>query len=395
MFSHLQIRNRRERTLVGLADAVTMPVGWWSRRPPDQIRRVLLMRLERIGDLLMTLDAIGLARQLLPDARIDLAVGSWNAELARLLPGINRLEVMDVPWLARTGTGWSWGALIAGARRWKRQGYDLVLNFEPDIRSNFLSWLSGARRRAGYFTGGGGAFLTDSWAYAPTEHVSTNASRLVYRALQVADDDDKAGAVARLHLAVPDEAHARADALVPADTRLVGVHASGGRPSKQWHPDRFGDAVRRIAERRGATVVLTGNASDRPLVDAVAARLAGTPFVDLCGRADLTTLAAVLARLELLVTGDTGPMHLAAAVGTPVVALFGPSDPRRYGPTGPSHQVLRIDLPCSPCGLVRMPPAHCRDRVPECLDRMTVEMVLEAADRIGPPNSSAGRQITV
>ena len=199
MFSHLQIRNRRERTLVGLADAVTMPVGWWSRRPPDQIRRVLLMRLERLGDLLMTRDAIGRARQLLPAARIDLAVGSWNAELARLLPGINRLEVMDVPWLARTGTGWSWGALIAGARRWKRQGYDLVLNFEPDIRSNFLSWLSGGCRRAGYFTGGGGAFLTDSWAYAPTEHVSTNASRLVYRALQVDDDDAKAGAGARLH----------------------------------------------------------------------------------------------------------------------------------------------------------------------------------------------------
>ena len=82
------------------------------------------------------------------------------------------------------------------------------------------------------------------------------------------------------------------------------------------------------------------------------------------GRLDLVELAGLLASLDLLVTGDTGPMHLASAVDTPLVALFGPSDPRRYGPTSPRQRILRVDLPCSPCGQVRLPPERCRGHVP-------------------------------
>jgi len=391
MFAHLQIPNRRERLLVGLADLAAAPLAWWPARRSGPPRRVLLLRLERIGDLLMTLEAIGLVRRLAPDAAIDLAVGSWNGDLASLIPGVEAVDLVDVPWLARDGPGSSWPALVAHAWRWRRRRYDLVVNFEPDIRSNFLAWVSGARRRSGYSTGGGRAFLTNAWAYDPSVHVSTNAARLAGRALDAPETarTDRSGPI-RLHLT--DEVRARADALLPsAGTPLVGVHASGGRPSKQWHPDRFGDAVRQIAGRRGATVVLTGGAADRSLVDAVASRLEDTPVVDLAGRVDLVTLAAVLARLDLLVTGDTGPMHLAAAVGTSVVALFGPSDPRRYGPTGGPHEVLRVDLPCSPCGLVRMPPVRCRDRVPECLDGISVEAVVAAADRLLRPDSTDGR----
>jgi ADP-heptose:LPS heptosyltransferase len=79
------------------------------------------------------------------------------------------------------------------------------------------------------------------------------------------------------------------------------------------------------------------------------------------------------------VTSDTGPMHLAAAVGTPLVALFGPSDPRRYGPVGSEAHVLRVDLPCSPCGQVRLPPERCRGHVPDCMDGIQVAAVVGAA----------------
>ena len=374
--------------MVGLADLATSPLGWRRRPAPSPPGRILLLRLERIGDLLMVLDAIALVRQLAPGATIDLVVGSWNLDLAALVPGIDRVEILDVPWLAREGGGWSWAAMTGHARRWQRRDYDLAINFEPDIRSNFLMWLSGARERAGYYTGGGRAFLTDIWAYEPTRHVGTNAERLVRRALR-ANDDQIAG-TQTMRLRVPDSARARAGALLPAaGTPLVGVHPSGGRQSKQWHLDRFADAAGQVADRHGATVVLTGGPGDRDLVDEVASRLAGIPLVDLCGRADLPTLAAVLERLDVMITGDTGPMHLAAAVGTPLVALFGPSDPRRYGPTSGPHEVLRIDLPCSPCGLVRMPPARCRNRVPECLDGISVDAVVGAAERlwaVKPPN---------
>jgi ADP-heptose:LPS heptosyltransferase len=105
-------------------------------------------------------------------------------------------------------------------------------------------------------------------------------------------------------------------------------------------------------------------------------------------------LAAVLQRLAVFVTGDTGPMHLAAAVGTPVAAVFGPSDPARYAPLTSRARIVRIDLPCSPCNRIRLPPDRCRGHVPDCLDRITADAVFRAAVEImrsGPdPSPDAG-----
>jgi len=381
MFDHLQIYAPRERALVGVADVALTPLRWFPRAaaatPPT---RVLLLRLERIGDLLMTHGAITLARRLWPDATIDLAVGSWNAPLARLIPEVSRVDVLDVPWLAREGPGLSWPALVSHARSWRARRYDLVINFEPDIRSNFLAWQSGAIRRVGYWTGGGGAFLTDAVAYDPQTHVATNAHQLLARV------DARAASLP----AVPprltlDESSAAAATRVLAGVleshRLVGLHVSGGRESKQWHLSRFAEVGRVLAQEPDVTIVLTGGSGDRPLVDAVKLHLGTTPFVDTAGALDLPGSAALLSRLTMLITGDTGPMHLAASVGTPVIALFGPSDPRRYGPLATHQQVLRVQLPCSPCGQVRLPPERCRGHVPDCMDGITVDAVVDAAQR--------------
>jgi ADP-heptose:LPS heptosyltransferase len=335
------------------------------------------MRLERIGDLLMVLDAIRDARAAWPDAEIDLAVGSWNVPLARLIPGVNGVEIADAPWLARDDSAASSRVLIARARAWRARRYDVVVNFEPDIRSNFLAWLTGAPRRVGYWTGGGGRFLTDALPYAPTTHVSVNARQLIARA---AGRSPEAHERATPRLVPPPEAARAADHLLRGHHGpFVGVHASGGRESKQWHLDRFAGVARRLAESKNATIVLTGSAADRPLVDAVRQGLTGLPTIDASGTLDLPSLAGLLSRLDLFITGDTGPMHLAAAVGAPVVALFGPSNPLRYGPLAAHQRVLRIDLPCSPCGQVRLPPERCRGHVPDCLDGISVDAVVAAA----------------
>lgn len=381
MFDHLQIYAPRERALVGLADVVLAPLRWSSRTTPATApTRVLLLRLERIGDLLMTHGAITQTRRLWPDATIDLAVGSWNVPLARLIPEVSRVDVVDVPWLAREGTGLSWSGLTARARGWRARRYDLVINFEPDIRSNFLAWQSGAPRRVGYWTGGGGAFLTDALAYDPATHVATNAQQLLTRI------DARAASLPadppRFALDESSEAAAtRILAGVPESHRLVGLHVSGGRESKQWHLARFAEVGRQLAQEPDVTIVLTGGAGDRPLVDVVKAELGAATVVDSAGALDLPGSAALLSRLTMLITGDTGPMHLAASVGTPVIALFGPSDPRRYGPLATHQRVLRVQLPCSPCGQVRLPPERCRGHVPDCMDGITVDAVVDAAQR--------------
>jgi ADP-heptose:LPS heptosyltransferase len=166
---------------------------------------------------------------------------------------------------------------------------------------------------------------------------------------------------------------------VPDTHRLIGLHVSGGRESKQWHLARFAEVGRTLASEPDTTLVLTGGQGDRAMVDQVRRALGDRPVVDAAGVMDLPSTAALLARLDVLITGDTGPMHLAAAVGTPIVALFGPSDPRRYGPLAAQQRVLRVQLYCSPCGQVRLPPERCRGHVPDCMDGITVDVVVRAA----------------
>ena len=118
------------------------------------------------------------------------------------------------------------------------------------------------------------------------------------------------------------------------------------------------------------------------------------PVVDLTGRPDLLVLAAVLEDARLVLTGDTGPMHLAAAVRAPVVAVFGPSMPARYAPRSTAHRVVRIDLWCAPCNRIRKPPARCQGHTPDCLAGVTVDAVVSAARLLAAetePGAEPGR----
>jgi ADP-heptose:LPS heptosyltransferase len=396
MFDHLDIYAPRDRWLVGLADAglavASAPARLLRRPARRRPRRILLLRLERIGDLLMSLGAIRAVRALAPDAEIDLAVGRWNEPIARLLPEVTRLEIVDAGWLARGAPGGTAPALARRFAGWRTRGYDLAINFEGDIRSHALLALTGARRRVGFAHAGGGPLLTDVVAHDGSGHVADNAIALVERAF-----DRPAGTLPRAgtpdgaagwRLQVPEAARAAARAAVaqlagsPAvlDTPWLAVHAAGGRAIKQWPTARFAEAAAALARTAGATVVLTGGPDDAAAVDDVERRLgaAGLRPLRVQGLADLVLLAALLERSRLLLTGDTGPMHLAAAVGTPVLAVFGPSMPWRYAPLVAPHRIVRVDLPCSPCNRIRLPPARCQGHTPDCLEQVTAAAVVDA-----------------
>lgn len=378
--SRLHIYDRRERALVSAADrvlsvaaAVTRPLR--RRRQPLEPRRILLLRLERIGDLLMALPAIADVRALAPAAEIDLVVGSWNADLAGAMAPVTRVATLDAAWLARDGGGLGLPSLVRAARQRRRARYDLAINFEPDIRSNLLLAASGAAWTVGYRSGGGGALLDVALDYDTRAHTTDNARRLVATVFG-GSPFSETGRI----LVVPPEAHARAARLLPAMRGpLAVVHVSGGRAIKQWEPDRFADVARRLIAASNATIVLTGSTGDRPLVDRVKRALPAASVIDAAGDLDLLTVAAILERVDLLITGDTGPMHLAVAVGTPVVAVFGPSEPARYGPRGPHDRVVRVDLPCSPCNRIRLPPARCVGHTPDCLALVSADSAFTAA----------------
>jgi lipopolysaccharide heptosyltransferase II len=391
VFDDLQIDDARERVLVGCADRLLRVGAALSRirRRPAEVacpRRILVLRLERIGDLLMTLEALSLMRRRALGARIDLVVGSWNAPLARRLSAIDVVETLDAPWLARGHRGARVRDMVRQARAWRSRRYDLAVNFEPDIRSNLLLALSGARCRVGFRSRGGGALLTRADHYDPRIHTSENARRLVELALPAPDGSGAGEPAPVVGLDLPDDARARAAARVaglPPGQPLVGIHPSGGRRVKQWDAVRFAEVAVRLARDHQAAILLTGSAEDRPIVEAVRARLpADVAAIDLAGALDVVELAALMERLSVFVSGDTGPMHLAAAVGTPVVAIFGPSDPARWGPGASTARVVRSSWWCSPCNRIRRPPARCRGRTPDCLLAIDPEEVVRAAGEI-------------
>jgi ADP-heptose:LPS heptosyltransferase len=380
--ARLNIYDRRERALVALADLLLFPAAMrraLRRQRGGPPKRILCFRLERIGDLVMTLPALAELRALAPSASIDLVVGGWNREIASVIPGIDRVETLDASWLAREGTGRSPFGVALQAARWRSRHYDLAINFEPDIRTNIAIAAAGARRTVGFASGGGAPMLDVALDYDPAAHTADNARTLVH----VAMGATPTGPV-DWTLRIPEEARAEASRLLApfAGGLKIGMHVSGGRLVKQWPESRFREVAECLVRDRHAAIVLTGAPADRAQVDIVRTALPPDRVLDLSGGATLLTVAAVMAQLDVFVTGDTGPMHLAHAVSTPIVALFGPSDPARYAPRGPRDTIVRIDLPCSPCNRIRLPPARCTGHTPDCLAGIDTARVLAAIDDV-------------
>lgn len=395
MFTHLQIDDPIERRLVGLADVtlrvMTAPNRMRRVPRPAEVSTILVFRLERVGDLLMARPGLRLLRRRFPEATIHLVVGSWNEALARLIPDVDEVQTLDLPWASRERASATTRSTWAHIRRWRARRYDLAVNCEGDIRSHLLMRGSGAICRAGFDHAGGGPLLTTRVAYDPTRHVAWNILRLVAR-LRGEEPDEQD--LETPPLSIPETAArlARETLVFPVSVeRIIGVHPGAGRVVKQWPAAAFASAAAALARKHRAGIVLTGNSSEVALAGAVRAALPrDVPVLDLTGRLDLVQLAAVLQRLDLFLGCDSGPMHLAAAVGTPVVAVFGPSSPARWGPLGSRAEVVRVSLPCSPCNRIRRPPERCRNGVPECLESVRAANVIAAAERVLARQATGG-----
>lgn len=381
-----RIYDARERWLLAGFDLllrVASPLA--GLRPPrplpevEAARHILALRLDRLGDLLTTLPALQALRGAAPDARIELGIGSWNEPIARGLPFVDDLRLIDTPWAA-----WGKQASFADARR-ALQGEgkppDLIIDFQGDLRVNLMMAMTKAPLRAGYGDTGGSTLLSHrgrwdeskSWYWQNAELVRT-----LFPKMPALDP-------IRPFNFLRTEDRERARTLI-RDTRLehgsgpvVGVQPSAGRALKEWEPAKFAALIDHLSGK--ANVVLTGAPTDRALIDGIAARARTAPKI-LVG-APLRDFAALVESFDLFVTGDTGPMHLSHAVGTKNVAIFGPSDPVRYGPDERLglRRVVRQPVYCSPCNMIRRPPKECdRAAAPECIVGITVEQVIDAVE---------------
>ena len=299
-----------------------------------------------LGDVVLALPALRAA------APSDVLVLAGLAPLLQLagLPG------RIVP-MTRGASG-----ALAAARALRAARYQRGVLLPPSFSSALIFALGRVAARRGTDTDGRRLLLTDA---VPAKSLVGVHRAKQYMALVGAAG--AAGTVAEGAVPIP-----RLDIPRPKNEgRVVGVFPGGNARSRRWEPDRFADLVGRLA-KRGDRVVVFGGPAERELT----ARVAGDAAVDLGGQTDLAQLAAGIASCDLLVTNDTGPLHLAGAVGTPTVSLWGAGDPAVTGPLGARQRMLRHpELDCVPCTKNDCPLAVDRYR---CLTLITVDDV-EAA----------------
>jgi ADP-heptose:LPS heptosyltransferase len=347
-----------------------------AARLPEQ---VLVLRLDRIGDVLMSLPALADLRAALPQARIRLAVGPWSEDVARRAP-VDEVLVWSAPWVGRAAEGAEpLLDLCRRARRLRSSNLDLAIDLQGDVRATLLMWLTGAARRIGYANTGGEYLLTDVVPLDETVSWVTQNRRAVWIAV---GRQPEAGALALFGGADRDFSESLfGDLGLRTGRPRVGVHPSGGRRVKQWPVARWAEVAARLEDELGAEILVTGSTADRPLA-AELNRLLPRPAHDLTGRLSVGETLALIGSLDLFLSPDTGPMHMACLVDTPSISVFGPSDPMRYfsAAIGDRHRVVRHELWCSPCNLIRRPPAECAGpEPPECLAGVTPEEVYATA----------------
>jgi ADP-heptose:LPS heptosyltransferase len=326
-----------------------------------KIQNILIIKPGAIGDLIQLTPVIQALGAGYPGARITLLTGSREtATLFRYNPHVAETMVYD-----KRGEHRSLSSFLKLWRKIQKGRFDLVLQFQ---RSNLKTWFLALA-----------AFpcrvLVYHKARSRTVHVVDNyLETLAPLGISRKNRD------LELYTGRDDEQFAEDFFSGNGfhEKLVVALNPGASHPVNRWGPDRFAELADSLAERLGAVVLIIGGKEDIPLADRVAAKAASKPLV-LAGKVTLLQLGAILKRCGILVSGDTGPLHLATAVGTRVVALFGAADPARTGPVGTGHRVIQAPgVQCVPCGS-----RACSGRqYLECMDKIPVAMVADAVTEL-------------
>lgn len=366
---------RRRLTLIRLLDGLLRPLGWLTRPGTipeiQEIGSVLIFEHGYLGDIVMHAPFLRSLRARLPNARIAV-MGKSSVRSFLLEQGLaDEFIPVRAPWVdnrAVLGTRYipvspTWLKFFGEMLRLRRRRFDLAfaLSGKTDIRHNLMLWLTGARRRVGFGYAGGGFLLTDNVLPDLSDPNETVLTLQLLKHLNI----PTVGYTNLLHVPLEDQEFAAKflfEAGVKEGDLIIGVHPGASTRTRQWGGDRFRDVARRVMERYGAKVLWFTDPA-QPGVNSANGNCIPVSV-------PLRQFLAVLSRCQLLVCNDSGPMHMAAGLGVPVVAVFGPTQPEWFSPVGDRHEiVIRRDIWCRPCA------DHCIHPEPYCLSLISVDQV--------------------
>ncbi len=391
-----RLRREARRALLAVAGRV-LAAGVRPPRP-GEARRVLLLRPDHLGDVLLTSPAVSLLEAALPDVELTYLVGPWGAEVARRGPLGDRVEILAFPGFERRpkeSLMAPYRLLWREASRLRARRYAAAVVFRPDHWwGALLALAAGIPVRIGFQTPETQPLLSHAFPRRSDLHAAEQSLELARLAASLLGGRParQARPSTRFDLSNDDRARARnlLDRAGLGGRPIVAIHPSAGAPLKSWPVERWAALADRLGAE-GADVLLSGGPEDGDLLRAVAERSRARPSIA-CGQPVATT-AAVLARCSVAVGPDNGPLHLAAAMGTPTVRLYGPAPPTVYGPwpADDAQRVLITDtLACVPCANLVSPPCGARE-MPPCMLALTVEEVaanvkallpIQSADRL-------------
>jgi len=313
--------------------------------------RILLVKLSAVGDVVHCLPIPAALKGLYPESIIewlveeaaaDLITGHpllsrvWISPRKRLISEVGRKKIQNL------------NRILHLARELRLQPFDMVLDLQGLYKSAaWTRWVRSPRKI-------GWSHTREYTRFSLTETIGPENFRLhaVDRYLDFIRNLGGNPTVLDFRIPTTREHAVRVDDLMTRhglqDTRFIAVNPVAQWDSKLWEPASFGVLMDRIHGDLGMKPVLTGSSADRAYAGRIR-KYTRTPWVDLCGKTSLKDLTVLYRRSALVISTDTGPMHIAAAVGTPVVALFGPTDSQRTGPYGPHHRIVRTGISCSPC----------------------------------------------
>lgn len=324
-----------------------------------------------MGDTILSYPTVQQLKTLFPKSHLAILIPSYLVDLWKTFPYVDEI----IPFQKKKGVGSLWEDLNL-SQTLKERHFDLAVILPRSFRSALHIFLAQIPIRIGYRDEGRSLFLTHG-IHRTQEMLDVHRVHY-YQKLLEPFGEVKEPPSPQIYLREEDQRWATqvlAKLGIPEGKPLIGMNpgATYGL-AKCWYPDRFGELGKRLAEQWETNILLFGKQEEQPIIHEIR-RYLGNRGIDLAGKTSLLQLAALLERCVLLVTNDTGTMHIATAIGTPVVALFGSTPPHITGPWGKGHVVVKKDIECSPCWKRVCPTDH------RCMNLLTVDEVEEIVNK--------------